>query len=175
MVSMAFKWLMIFTCVNFPMLPVVTNAPAAYHPIFVSVTEIEHNTKDKTLEISCKIFTDDFEKTLRQTYKGTVDLLNPKDKAAMNKLVSEYVQKHLLITADGKKTTLQFLGYEQQEEGIVSFYQVNNIAAVNKIEVTDNILYEYKKEQISIIHVTVGGNRKSFKLSNPDEKASFEF
>ena len=49
---------------------IFTSAEPNLHPIFVSVTEIEHNAKDKTLEISCKIFTDDFEKTLRLTYKG---------------------------------------------------------------------------------------------------------
>lgn len=149
--------------------------PVPAHPIFVSVTEIEHNAKEKTLEISCKIFTDDFEKTLRQQYNTHVDLLNPKEKAAMEKLVSDYVLKHLAVKADGKPISLQYIGYEQQEEGIESYYQVNNIASVKKIEVTDNILYGYKKEQISIIHVIVNENRKSTKLVNPDEKASFEF
>ena len=42
---------------------------SAHHPIFVSVTQIDHNATDKTLEISCKIFTDDFEQTLRQQNK----------------------------------------------------------------------------------------------------------
>ena len=145
------------------------------HPIFVSVTEIEHNAKDQTLEISCKIFTDDFEKTLRQLYKTQIDLLQPKDKTAMNKLVSNYVQKHLQLKADGKPVVLQFLGYEQQEEGIVSFYQVNNIASLKKLDITDNILFEYKKEQINILHITVHGKRQSTKLTNPEEKAGFEF
>jgi hypothetical protein len=90
-------------------------------------------------------------------------------------LVSDYVQKHLLLNANGKKVALQFIGYEQQEEGIVSFYQVNNIATLNKITITNNILYEYKKEQLGIIHVTVDGNRKSTKLNNPESFASFEF
>ena len=175
MVSILFKWSLLLSLVNIPVFSTITNGNAGKHPIFMSVTEIEHNAKEKTLEISCKIFTDDLEKTLRQTYKGTVDLINPKDKAAMNKLVSDYVQKHLTIAADGKKATLQFIGYEQQEEGILSYYQVNNIASVKKIEVVDNILYDYKQEQIGIIHVTVDGNRKSTKLNNPDEKASFEF
>ena len=158
---------------------VVGFLPAAtgntHHPFFVSVTEIEHNAKDKVLEVSCKIFTDDFERTLRLQYKGTVDLLQPKDKEVMNKLVSAYVKKHLSLIVDGKPVELQFIGYEQQEEGIESYYQVNNISAVTKIEVTDNILYEYKKEQLSLLHVTVNGNRKSTKLNNPDEKASFQF
>ena len=150
--------------------PVTTN-----HPIYVSVTEIEHNAKDKTLEISCKIFTDDFEKALRQAYKTPVDLLQPKDKAAMNKLVQDYVQKHLQVKVDEKTVALQFLGYEQEEEGIISFYQVNNIPTVKKLEITDNILFEYKKEQISIIHTTVNGKRQSTKLVNPEDKYNFAF
>ncbi len=145
------------------------------HPIYMSVTEIEHNAKDKTLEISCKIFTNDFETSLRQNYHGVVDLLQPKDKAAMNKLVNEYIQKHFSIKLEGKPVVMQFLGYEQQEEGIMSFFQVNNVVAVKKIEITDNILYDYKNEQMSIIHVIVNGNRKSTRLINPDEKAVFEF
>lgn len=158
-----------------PVFSTISTGKYATHPIFLSVTEIEHNAKDKTLEISCKVFTDDFEKTLRQVYKTTVDLINPKDKAAMNKLVSDYVQKHLSLTVDGKKVALQFIGYEQQEEGILSYYQVNSIASVKKIDIINNILYEYKKEQIGIMHVTVDGNRKSTRLNNPEDKASFEF
>ena len=34
------------------------------HPFYVSVTEIQENTKDKILEIACKIFTYDFENDL---------------------------------------------------------------------------------------------------------------
>ncbi|MGC4102552.1 DUF6702 family protein [Ferruginibacter sp.] len=175
MVSILFKWLLLLQLFGTPAQPAETAAATGMHPIFMSVTEIELNSKEKTLEISCKIFTDDFEKTLRQNYNTTVDLINPKDKEAMNKLVNDYVQKHFTITVNGKKTSLQFIGYEKQEEGILSYYQASNITAVNKIEITDNILYDYKKEQIGIIHVTVDGNRKSTKLNNPDDKASFEF
>ena len=109
MVSILFKWSLLLSLVNIPVFSTITSGNAGKHPIFMSVTEIEHNSKDKTLEISCKVFTDDLEKTLRQTYKGTVDLINPKDKAAMNKLVSDYVQQHLSITADGKKRLCNLL------------------------------------------------------------------
>ena len=147
------------------------------HPIYMSVTEIEHNAKEKTLEISCRIFTNDLETTLRQSNKGVIDLdlLKPKDKTATNKLVNDYIQKHLSIVVDGKPVALQFLGYEQQEDAINSFFQVNNINSVKKISITDNILYEYKSEQISLLHVTVNGNRKSTKMVNPEEKVSLEF
>src|SRR5262245_41739176 len=112
MAGFLFKWLLIGGFLQFNPAP----SDHTLHPIFVSVTEIEHNAKDKTLEISCKIFTDDFEKVLRQQYNTHVDLLNPKEKAAMEKMVSEYVLKHLTVKADGKPVALQYLGYEQQEE-----------------------------------------------------------
>ena len=43
---------------------------ATKHPIYVSVTEIQHNVKDKSLEVSCKIFTGDFEAILKSKTKS---------------------------------------------------------------------------------------------------------
>jgi hypothetical protein len=166
MASILYKWLLLFSISTFT---------AKHHPIFVSVTEINHNAAAKTLEISCKIFTDDFEQILRQQNKTTIDLLNPVVKNQMNPLVNNYIQQHLKISADNKKVALQFLGFEQQEEGIISYYQVDNIAAVKKITVTNTILYDTKPQQMQIIHVMVHGERKSSRLNNPDEVAEFVF
>ena len=145
------------------------------HPIFMSVTEIEHNAKEKSLEISCKIFTDDFEKTLRATYKTKIDLLNEKQKAAMGKYVNDYIQKHLKLIVDSKAVVLKYIGYERNEDGINTYLEVQNIAAIKKIEITNNILYDYKPAQISLIHTTVAGKRQSTKLTNPEAKAVFNF
>ncbi len=146
-----------------------------HHPIFVSVTEIEHNAKDKSLEISCKIFTDDFEKSLRNIYRTPIDLLDAKSKPLMDKFVSDYVQKHLKIKIDGKAVNLRYVGYENMEEAIYSYYQVDNIITVKKVEITDDILYDYKKEQFNLIHVVVGGKRQSTKLNYPESVAAIEF
>ena len=174
MATMYYKWLMIFF-LPFNSQFLSYEKKEIFHPIFVSVTEIEHNAKDKTLEISCKLFTEDFENTLRKHYKGKVDLLDEKLKAPMGKVISDYIQKHLSLTADGKKVTLQFIGFEQQEEGIISYFQADNIPAVKNMNVFNDLLYDYSPQQIGIIHVIVNGNRKSSRLNNPDTNASFVF
>ena len=166
MASILYKWLIVFSGMFFS---------ATSHPIFVSVTEINHNATAKTLEISCKIFTDDFEQTLRQQNNTAIDLLNTSMKPKMNPMVNAYIRQHLQIAADGKKLSLQFLGFEQQEEGIISYFQVNDIAVVKKLTVTDNILYTTKPQQMQIIHVMVKGERKSSRLNNPDEQVEFVF
>lgn len=166
MVAIVYKWLMVFALLN---------AGSFHHPIFLSVTEIEHNPKTQGLEISCKIYTDDFETALRKIYNTKVDLIDVKYKTPMNTVVNDYIQKHFAVKVDGKTVQLNFLGFEQQEEGIVSFYEAKNVAKVTNLEVTNNILYEFKEQQIGIIHVTVGGSRKSTRLDNPTAKATFTF
>ena len=45
------------------------------HPFFVSVTEIEYLSKEKVLGVSCKVFNDDLETTLKTATVAQVDIL----------------------------------------------------------------------------------------------------
>jgi hypothetical protein len=145
------------------------------HPVFMSVTEIEHNAKEKLLEISCKIYTDDFEKILRTNYKTKIDLLDATKNAAMGKYVNDYLQKHFKLSTDSKPQTLKYIGFEKIEDAINVYLEIQNIPTVKKIDIENNILYDYKSTQISIMHANVGGKQKSTKLTNPATKASFSF
>jgi len=148
---------------------------ALLHPFFVSVTEINHNARDKMLEISCKTFTDDLEKSIEKTANVKLDLFNVKDKAQAEKAIAEYFKKHLAIKVDGKAVQLEFVGFERESEATWSYFQVNNLASVKKIDITDNILFETSTDQINLLHVTVNGNRKSTKLDYPDTHVVFDF
>jgi hypothetical protein len=141
----------------------------------VSVTEINHNAKDRTLEISCKIFTNDFEEALHKLSGSKVDLSSAKDKTALDKVINTYIADHLKLKVDGKSVTLQFIGTEKESEGTWCYFQVSDIAALKKIEITNTILYEVFEAEINIIHVIVNGNRQSTKLTNPESQASFTF
>ena len=177
MVSSVYKWLII------PFAGLVFgngNAPVAFseqalHPFHVSVVEINHNATDKTLEISCKIFTDDFEKVLVQNYKTKVDLINPPNKSAMDTLVKKYITSHLSISADGKLVKLLYVGFEKENEAVYCYVQVDNISSVKKMEITNKLMHDMFTDQVNLMHVIVGGNRKSTKLDYPETSASFSF
>lgn len=177
MASTVYKWLVI------PFAGLVLgngNAPVApgkpsIHPFHVSVVEINHNAADKTLEISCKIFTDDFEKVLTKNYKTKVDLINPPNKAAMDTLVKKYIISHLTISADGKPVKLSYIGFERENEAVYSYLQADDIASVKRIDITNKLMHDLFTDQINLMHVIVGGNRKSAKLDYPETNASFIF
>jgi hypothetical protein len=145
------------------------------HPFYVSVTEINHNPKDKTLEISCKMFLDDTETTLKKQYNIPVELTNPKDPKKAQQMVSDYVKKHMQLKVDGKAVPLEFVGFEVEGASIWTYFQVNNISSLHKIDINTNILYEMYDTQISIVHAQVAGNKKSTRVTNPETNVSFDF
>ncbi len=145
------------------------------HPYYVSVVEINHNKDDKTIEISCKIFTDDFEKTLGKVNKTFVDLINPKDKPAVERGIRDYITKNLSVSVDNKPVKFTYLGYEISDGAAWCYLQVDNIPAIKDLEIVNKILHDYTDKQVNIMHVTVNGGRKSSKLDFPNSVASFNF
>jgi hypothetical protein len=171
-----FKWLLFgsFLMIGQPR-PANNSTTSNPHPYYISVVEVNHNAADKTLEISCKIFTNDFETTLEKNYRTKVDLVNPKDKATMDKLISDYIPKHLSFKVDGRPVNYSYVGYEKEDEAIYSYWQVDNIPSLKKLDITNSILHDFSDQQINIVHVTVNGKRQSVKLDYPGTVASFSF
>ena len=64
-----------------------------------------------------------------------------------------------------KPVNLDFIGYEVEGASLWSYYQVNNMASVHKIEISDNLLYELYDTQIGIVHAQVGGDKKSTRVN----------
>ena len=172
MASFLNKWLLLSI---FPFSVMMGSGFQGLHPFHVSVLEINHNATDKTLEISCKIFTDDFEKVLAKNYNTKVDLINPPNKAAMDTLVKKYLFSHLSIKANGKPVSFSYIGFEDDKEAAYGYIEVENVSSVAKLDIATNMMYDMFEDQVNIMHVIVNGNRKSTKLNFPDTEATLNF
>lgn len=148
---------------------------AAFHPFYVSVTEIEQNAKTKTIQVSTRIFFDDLEKAIDKKYKTSVNILRPKDKVQVDALISAYVKDHLKIKANGVELNLKYLGYEIEEEAAWCYFETQALPLVRRFAISNNILFEQHESQINMIHAIVGGKRQSIKLDNPDSNAEFSY
>jgi hypothetical protein len=146
-----------------------------FHPFHVSVIEINHNSLEKTLEISCKLFTDDFEKALAGHFKTKIDLINPVDRNATSKYVNDYVQANFSMIADGKPLKYSIIGFEEEGDAVYAYFQVDQVGSVKKLEMNNTLMYTLFDDQIGIMHVVVGEKRKSTKLNYPDKKAEVNF
>jgi hypothetical protein len=70
---------------------------------------------------------------------------------------------------------MSFVGYEQQSESIWTYFEVKDVAAIQKVDVTNNLLHDYNTAQINMMHIKVGDDEQSYKLDYPDSKTSFKF
>lgn len=182
MASLLYKWLSL-PVLYFGLLTNINNhgsysdnSRKKVHPIHISTVEISHNATDKNLEITCKIFWDDFETILTKGNNNKrVDLTNDKSVEENNKLVYAYITKHLNVVLDDKPAKLNFVGFEKEDVVIYAYLEVPGIASVNKISVTDNMMHDMFDDQTNIVHVIVKGVRKSTKLDYPNSSAKMEF
>ncbi len=141
------------------------------HPYYISVTEIEYRSSDKELGVSCKFFADDIEAALKTSSKRNVDILKG-IKDENGKLLSSYINRHLTIQADGRPIGPTYLGYEIDQGAVWVYFSVKDLKKPGTIKVFNDLLYEYRKEEINMVHVIMDGDRRSTKLSEPD--TSFE-
>ncbi|GGE59463.1 hypothetical protein EV200_103506 [Pedobacter psychrotolerans] len=145
------------------------------HPLHVSTTEVSFNAKEKSLEVSCRIFTDDFESILVKLYKQKTDLSEPAMKAKMDEIVKKYLMSHLQIKVNGKPTVLKYIGFEIDHEATNIYLEVDKASSFKAAEVTSTILYDQFDDQMSIVHLVNGKVRKSSKILFPDKTFATNF
>jgi len=144
------------------------------HPYFVSVTEVEYRSKEKELGLSCKFYTDDLEEALKKFSKENIDLTKG-DKNKNQKIINAYIMQHMKISIEDKPLQLRFMGFENDQEATWCYFEAESISPFKNIDIEADFLYETKKEQVNLVHVTVDGNRQSNKLSNPDRLIRLRF
>ena len=153
------------------MLQILTFLLALLHPYYVSVTEIKHNAKSQSLEVSCRLFSDDLEVALNKMAQGKVDILNPKNTNQNNELIARYVPQHLKITVNGKPLVLKFIGYEQESEATWCYFEVAGVRSAKNIGVSNDLLYAEHEEQEEERRAAA----PAATTDKPERKAEFRF
>lgn len=139
---------------------------SAFHPLHVSVTEIEFDEKDKALEIMMRVFIDDAELTMSNRYrKPTLDILNPKGDLTVDRMMVDYLKDHFKISLDNKAQTLNYLGHEKDGDVFILYIEVPQVKKWKTIQVMNDIFMETHEDQSNLVHVTVRKQVKSMRLT----------
>lgn len=174
-----YKWLMIsalnLSLPHYELTTPLAGTPSAVHPYFISVTQIEYNNKQRTVEISCKLFADDLELALKKIYNKPVDLSASAEKNDNKSVINEYILKRLNVELDGIEIMPKYLGFEKEGEAIYIYFEASGIDSFKKLNLRNSILQDYTNDQINIVHVLVNGKRQSTKMTHTELTGSFSF
>jgi hypothetical protein len=134
------------------------------HPFHISITEIKYNASQKSLEIAQKIFWDDLEVELNDYSKSKINFLKPRNKEELNKLVQKYMLEHSEILINGKKTSMNYLGYEIEEDVAWVYMEAENIPVPQTAEIKNSVLFKNFPGQQNIINFYKDKLPKSLRL-----------
>ena len=150
--------------------PAYQKTTGVFHPLHVSTTELNYNAQDGKFEVSCTMFVDDFELALQKQFNAKTDLQKPAMHTAMDALVKNYLHDHLQIVNGNVATPLNYLGFEINKEAVNVYLESEKSPVPKKVSVEVSLLHNIFTDQINIVHISVGGVRKSGKIEYPDKK-----
>lgn len=146
------------------------------HPLYISVTEIEHDSKSKMLEITMRVFIDDLETSIRSDINQPVmDITLPGEGFSTDQLVEAYIRKHLKINVNEKDVPYIYLGHELELPVIYIYVQADNVKKLNSIKVFNDMIMESYEDQTNLVHVEVNGKTKSMKLTDKRKEDRLTF
>lgn len=131
------------------------------HEFHTSITQLEYNQSQKIYEVSIRLFTDDFEKTLGRLAK--IPKLKLTDNDPYDELVSNYLQKHLLISNAAKQAyKLKYIGKENEDIATWVYFELAPEALKAGNQISQTALMEEFSDQINIVNILNQGQKKSF-------------
>jgi hypothetical protein len=148
-----------------------------FHPLHVSVTEIEFDEKEKALEIMMRVFIDDLELTLRNNLKQPeLDILDPKNPMTIDQMVGGYLKSRFKISLDNKAQLVNYLGHEREGDAFIFYIEVSKVKRWKTIHILNSIITETHDDQSNLVHVTVRDKVRSLRLTRdtPADKLTFE-
>lgn len=131
------------------------------HEFHTSITRMDYNAKDKSFEISIRVFTDDLEKALSKDNNGQKILVVNNDKN--DPLVEKYIRKHFaLVSSQKQKKTYSYVGKEQEADATWIYIEIPAQEAITGFSLQNTIMHDLFEDQINLVNLNYQGQKKSY-------------
>jgi hypothetical protein len=144
------------------------------HPIHVSVTNIDLDPDVGKMELSVKIFADDFQDLILHKYSVQLKLMDkelPGDKIIF---VNRYIGETLKIEINGKEIEkFKFEKSELNEEAIWLHYSYDHGSGIRKINVRNILMNEKFDDQTNLLIISYNGTQNGYRMDNKTTDLTF--
>lgn len=135
---------------------------ATTHPYYVSSLEIDYRPDRAALQITMRVFTDDWQLILNTHYDKSLRLDPDTDTEQVVIYSTEYLQQHLELNLNGIDVTPSVLGREYQNDQLVLYLEVAGVTEIQALVVSNRILFAELEGQQNIVRIKTPTKRKSF-------------
>ena len=144
-----------------------------YHKYYVSTGLYEYRQDLNSLQITIRVFEDDFTNIIKKKYQ--LDLgLNNLNSVTYKSNIKNYLDNNLNIFIDNQKNEYTYLGIEKKNEMFIIYAEIEDVKMFETIQIQNTILFDSFSDQKNIIHFRNGSQRKSFILTKNESNVLFE-
>jgi hypothetical protein len=148
---------------------------SGFHKYYISVTEVDYIKDKQSVQITSRIFIDDFEKVLRERYNENVVLAGKEETKDVNKYIETYLRSKIRVRINDHDMNLIFIGKEYDIDIIQCYIEIQNVKQVNSIEITNEVLFDLFEDQQNMIKTKINSKQKSFLLNQNNKIAVLNF
>ena len=145
------------------------------HKYYVSVTEIIYNENTEQLEVSLKVFNDDWQNALDHKLGNPVLIGSKNEYAQIDSLIESYISNNFYIKINSEIKELKIIGREMEGEATWIYMYVDVKQEIHSIEVKNSLLTEIFDEQRNVIQLNFNNTSRSALLTKSRNKKLFEF
>lgn len=145
------------------------------HKFYVSVTQIDFVPKKQRIEITSRIFIDDFEKGLKKKYNKDFYLSTKKEIPETNDYIQKYLEEKMKFVINNKPYKVTFLTKEVEDDVLICYSKVQFSEKITTFEIFNSVLTEMFSEQKNIVHTDINGNKRSVLLTYSERSTLLEF
>lgn len=145
------------------------------HKFYVSITQIDYNAKKKQIQISTRFFIDDVEKALENKYQEKIYIDTKTTTEAQKQLLENYIKNNYTLFVNGKNQTINYLGFEIENDILIVYLTVNNIKKIKKLDIKINTLFEILNSQQHIVHTHILDKKCSLLLTEDNKSQECKY
>jgi hypothetical protein len=121
------------------------------HPIHVSITNMEYFPEKQEIELSTKIFKDDFQLLFAHLKELNIDFENVDSIKKYQKEIDNYISSHVEIEINQKKQNLVFSGFKLNDEAIWLSYNLKIKNEIRSIKIINTLLLDLYFDQKNLL------------------------
>ena len=159
----------------FLLLILPTMAFTSAHKFYLSVTEVNYASEQKSLQITTRIFVDDFQNLLQKRYSKNLALIKGENNPRVNKYITRYFSEKLKFSIENQELKMNFIGKRYEDDLIICYFEIPNVKEFKTISVSNSLLLDLFEEQKNLVHITKGSETKSKMLLKDNTEGSISF